>query len=293
MSKIQSLQTEIEAIETELLKLRHERLQLEQPCLAPVGGPEQIATAAKAAAVAVAERQPQLTGVVDAIALLEQQLLPLQGVFDQLKAQAKMEQDQLERAKRLEVGQAKIQDQVEKIHDLSALLETAFWELKSLHQEFGADYRAAQQRPDGTAFGWSVQDLIQFSSVQVPDVVTLGDRFVLQTRGIDLFKPEKEAARMAQLQKSAIHVESREEAHRVRQLAEAAQEKRREVERLRGLLAGKHLELKGYERQVAALVSSGYTKTGGNLRLDDSIVGRLKTEIQELETQLQQQEESA
>jgi len=97
---------------------------------------------------------------------------------------------------------------------------------------------------------------------------------------------------MAQLQKSAAHAENREQAHRSRQLAEIAQEKRREIERLRGLLAGKQQELKGYERQAAALIDSGYTRAGSNLRLDDGTLGRLKAEIQELETQLQQQEES-
>jgi len=61
---------------------------------------------------------------------------------------------------------------------------------------------------------------------------------------------------------------------------------------LRGLSVGKQHELKGYERQAAALIDSGYTRAGSNLRLDDSILGRLKTEIQELEAQLQQQEES-
>jgi len=289
VTEIQSLQAEIKAIETELVKLRTERSQLEQPSLAPVGGPEQIATAAKAAAVSLAERKPQLDGIDHAIALLEQQLLPKQRLLAQLEVQAKMEQDQLERAERLKVAQAKIQAEVEKIKDLSALLEAAYWNLKGLSQEFNSDYRTAQQKPDGLGSGWILQDLIAFNSVQVPEVVTLGDRFVVQTRSIDLFKPEKEAARTAQLQKSAAHAENREEAHRVRQLAEAEQAKRREIQRLQGLLAGKHEELRGYERQAAALIDSGYTKGGSNLRLDDSILGRLKAEIQELETQLQQE----
>ncbi len=290
MTEIQSLQAEIEAIETELVKLRTERSPLEQPSLAPVGGPEQIATAAKAAAVSLAERKPQLDGIDHAIALLEQQLLPKQRLLAQLNAQAEMEQEQLERAERLKVAQAKIQDRVKKIYDLSAQLETAFWELKSLHREFNSDYRGAQEKPAGTGFGWTVQNLIEFKSTQVPEVLTLGDRFVVQSRSIDLFKPEKEAGRMAQLQKSAAHAETREEAHRSRQLAEAEQAKRREIERLQGLLAGKHEELRGYERQVASLLDSGYTKAGSNLRLDDSILGRLKAEIHELETQLQQHE---
>jgi hypothetical protein len=250
---------------------------------------EEIATAAKSAALALAERQPQLDGVSNVIALLEQQLSSKQRVLAQLKAQAKTEQDQLERAERLKVAQAKIQDRVKQIYDLSALLQTAFWELKSLHREFNSDYRGAQEKPAGTGFGWTVQNLVEFKSVQVPEVVTFGDRFVVQTRSIDLFRPEKEAARMAQLQKSAAHAENREEAHRVRQLAEAEQAKRQEIERLQGVLAGKHEELRGYERQVASLLDSGYTRGGSTLRLDDSILGRLKAEIQELETQLQQE----
>jgi hypothetical protein len=136
-------------------------------------------------------------------------------------------------------------------------------------------------------------DLIQFASVQVPQIVTLGDRIVVQSRSVDLYKPEKEAAQMARSQKSAAQAQNREEALRVRQRAEAEQERQREVERLQGLLTGKHEELKGYERQVAALLTSGYTKSGSNLKLDDSVIGRLKTEIEELEAKLQQHEEGA
>lgn len=292
MSQITEIELEIESIQTELNKLKQEQEQLEQNFPIPVGDPEQIATAAKAAAVVLAERQPQLTGVNSAIALLEQQLLPKQRMLVQLKAEAKTEQERLERAERLKVAEVKIQDQVEKIHDLSALLETAFWELKGLSQEFNSDYRTAQQKPDGLGSGWSVQDLIQFNSVQVPQIVTLGDRFVVQARSIDLFKPEKEAARMAQLQRSVTRA-GREEVYQARQLAEAQQERQREIEKLRGLLAEKRQELIGYERQVAALVNSGYTKSGSNLRLDDRALDRLKTEINELETQLQQQEKLA
>lgn len=292
MSKIETLESEIGAIEVQLVKLRTEQQELQQSLLVPAGDvPEEIATAAKNAAVSRAKHQPWLTGIVDAIALLEQQLLPKQRMLVQLKAQLKMEQDKLRRAERLKIAQVKIQDQVEKIHDLSALLETGFWELKSLHQEFGGDYRGAQERPDGTAFGWRVMDLIQFSSAQVPEIVTLGDRFVLQSRSVDLFEPERNAARAAQLQKSAAHVENREEAHRSRQLAEAAQEKRREIEKLRGLLAQKQQELKFYEREVASFVAAGYTKEGTNLKLNDTMLGRLKAEIEELESQLK--EESA
>ncbi len=293
MSQITEIELEIESIQTELNKLKQERSQLEQNFPIPVGDPEQIATAAKAAAVALAERQPQLTGVNSAIALLEQQLLPKQRMLVQLKAEAKTEQERLERAERLRVAEVKIQDQVEKIHDLSALLEIAFWNLKGLSQEFNPDYRQSQQKPDGLGSGWSVQDLIQFNSVQVPQIVTLGDRFVVQARSIDLYQTEKDAARVTQLQRRATRADNREEVYQARQLAEAQQKRQREIENLRGLLAGKRQELVGYERQVAALVNSGYTKSGSNLRLDDRVLDRLKTEINELETQLQQQEKLA
>lgn len=294
MSKIETLESEIGAIEVQIVKLRTEQQELQQSLPVPAGDvPEEIATAAKNAAVSRAKHQPWLNGIVDAIALLEQQLSPKQRLLAQLKAQAKTEQDQLERVERLEVGRAKIQAQVEKIHNLSALLETAFWNLKGLSQEFNPDYRGAQAKPDGLGAGWSIQDLIGFNSVQVPEIVTLGARFVVQTRSVDLFKPEKEAARAAQLQKSAVHAQNREEALRVRQRAEARQERQRQIERLQGLLTGKKEELRGYERQVQRLISSGYTKSGSNLKLDDSVLGRLEAEIQELETQLQQQEESA
>ena len=167
MSQIAEIELEIESIQTELNKLQQEKQQLEQNFPIPVGGPEEIVTAAKNAAIALAEKKPQLDGVENAITLLEQQLVPKQRVLAQLKAQAKTEQDQLERAKRLEQAQAKIQAQVEKIHDLAGLLESAFWELKKLHQEFNPDFRVLNPcEPGSYADGQS--KLIDFQNLQVP-----------------------------------------------------------------------------------------------------------------------------
>ncbi len=127
MNRIQEIKTQIQFIEAELVKLRHEKEELEQSLPVLVGGePSELATAAKAAAIALAEKKPQLNGVSNAIALLERRLLPLQREFDQLAAQAKTEQEQSERAELLKVGQAQIQDQVERIHDLAELLDRSY-----------------------------------------------------------------------------------------------------------------------------------------------------------------------
>jgi hypothetical protein len=119
MSQIQILQTEVQAIQSQIAQLRIERLRLvEQSVPIPTGNLQEIVLAAKSAAVTLAERQPQIQGVEDAIAFLEQQLLPKQRVLAQLKLQAETEQRRYE----LEHQQAQLQPELHALaHEINGL----------------------------------------------------------------------------------------------------------------------------------------------------------------------------
>ena len=279
---VEQLEAEIKDLQKQIDLVEKEQVEFQQNL--PVLNTQKLSTlvsSAKASAVALAEIKPKLTGLEDAHDLLTRQLGQKHSALTQLKKEQSRQQWQ----QRVKVGRVKIQDQVEKIHDLAALLESAFWELKSLHQEFGGDYRALQFNPSGS-LTWSPQDLIKFSVVQVPTVVERGDRFFVTTRNVDLFKLEKDAAQQAQLQKDAAIRERRESTYKAWQLQEAAATKRQEIERIQALLTGKRQELEFFERQVASFAAQGYKQRGSNLKLDDSAIQVVKLEIEKLETQL-------
>lgn len=282
MSKIQSLETEIRSIEAELVKLRHEREELEQSFSIPTGGkPSEVAIAAKQSAVALAERQPQLIGVSNAIALLEQQLSSKQSVFAQLKAQLKTEQDQLERVERLKVDRAKIQDQAEKIHDLATLLETAFWELKKLHQEFNTDYRVLNPCEPGSYADLQAK-LIDFQNLQVPILSEKGNRFILSGRVIDLFRPERERAQAERTEKARTRNERVEDQWVIIQQQQAIQQHLEQQRQKAGILSQKQSELKVAEARKLEFESWGGMDTRGI----KGVIEGLKFEIKELESQI-------
>jgi hypothetical protein len=129
---IETLELEIGAIEVQLVKLRQEQQELQQSLPVPVGGPEQIAIAAKAAAVAFAERKPQLDGVADAITLLESQIPPKRAELAALQKQ----QDKNVLTAKIDELEPELLEVSHRINHLSNQMDAACEEFRGLALQY-------------------------------------------------------------------------------------------------------------------------------------------------------------
>ncbi|HEY9779485.1 MAG TPA: hypothetical protein V6D09_05030 [Leptolyngbyaceae cyanobacterium] len=293
MTQIQQIESEIQALKAEITKLKELEANLTQnlPAVVSANSADELLAAAKDGRMATAERQGKLADIKMAIATLEQQLAPKIEVFQNLR----MEQNLQAKRERVQTGRVKIQAVAQKVNDLSVQLESAFQELKQLHKEFNSDYRSSQQNP-GIGAGWSHQDLIKFGKLALPSVANQGDSFVVESRFIDLFKPEKDAVFLERAMISVNKHRSREQEMLKLQQQEADAKRRFEMEQLKQEISAKNIHIRTIERQKEEAISSGAKLEGGaGFQLDpglDRRIGFLKGEIHDLEMKLYQLEES-
>lgn len=296
MDKIQTIESEIDALQAEIDKLENRHRELSQEVSPSIDGSssEKLLATIETAANLVAERRKQMQIIGQAIAHLKEQLSPKLEALQQLKR----EQERQAAQQRVEVAQSKIRDTVEKIKAIAADLESEYWDLKEHYKEFNADYRAAQL--PGSSSGWNPADLIKFRNLPLPQVVEQGDRFIIEARFVDPFKPEKDAAELAHRRASAANKQNRQQAWEAQQKKEAEQLRRLEAQRLGQVLDDKRSQLNSIERQKKELISSGATVGKGlGYKIDpqtDNRIAGLKSEIAKIEAeieQLQQQQEAA
>jgi uncharacterized phage infection (PIP) family protein YhgE len=109
--------------------------------------------------------------------------------------------------KRTHEGLQRLQNQAERINQLSAEVETAVLELKALAQEVNRDWRLMQatQEPSTelrgkqNAIASVVSNICEYQATHVPNVrQKRSGGFILTSRRVDLFKAEREATLLAQ-----------------------------------------------------------------------------------------------
>ncbi|NEQ28676.1 MAG: hypothetical protein F6K28_58870 [Microcoleus sp. SIO2G3] len=97
--------------------------------------------------------------------------------------------------KRMTKGMRRLESQTERINRLSAELEVAVLELKTIASEINRDWRAIQATQKST----TSTDICEYRAAVVPHVEIKSDgSFVLKSRTVDLFQAEREAALLAQ-----------------------------------------------------------------------------------------------
>jgi hypothetical protein len=97
--------------------------------------------------------------------------------------------------KRMTKGMKHLESQAERINRLSAELEVAVLELKAIASDINRDWRAIQ----ATQKSATSTDICEYRAAVVPQVEIKSDgSFVLESRAVDLFQAEREAALLAQ-----------------------------------------------------------------------------------------------
>ncbi|MEG4804544.1 hypothetical protein QUB63_27420 [Microcoleus sp. ARI1-B5] len=160
------LQTDIEAICSEIEALRRERQQLSIGAAAPVGdSPQAIADAYRRHARETAEVSAEVKGIDDAIAALSAQLNQKQQQSVNLQRMSPMEQ-QVEEGRELARGHA------ERINELAAQLAGEVKELKAIADQISPSYWQVYYKPFITGF----------KSISVPYVRSDGDVWTIVNR---------------------------------------------------------------------------------------------------------------
>ncbi|MBW4546941.1 MAG: hypothetical protein KME25_21230 [Symplocastrum torsivum CPER-KK1] len=97
--------------------------------------------------------------------------------------------------KRMSKGMRRLESQAERINRLSAELEVAVLELKAIASDINRDWKAIQ----ATQKSSTSTAICEYRAAVVPQVEIKSDgSFVLQSRAVDLFQAEREAALLAQ-----------------------------------------------------------------------------------------------
>lgn len=280
--KIDDLKQEIKSFENEIEKLQQE--------LTAIGGrtlelslgasdAETISKSVRLAASQVVERQPVLKGLKDAIAELTSHLVQKQSQLQQLEA-VELKQ---ETKRRVEEGRSRLRSKFPDIETAAQSLQNLFFELKAIALEYEADF--AQIHPPtsgGTALNRN--SLLNYEVLALPTITEENQRFILNSRFINLFEAERKAIERQRLENSqAYRLERQREQAEIKQRELDEQLKIEEKER-QSLLKSKRLQLAEYKdarrNRLAGLATA-------NVSDFDDAIAKLEAEIENLQKPVQ------
>lgn len=160
------LQTDIEAIYSQIEELRRERQQLSNAAIAPAGdSPQAIADAYRRHARETAQVSAEVKGIDDAIAALSAQLSQKKQQSVNLQRRSPMEQQ-------VEEGRALARGHAERINELAAELAAEVKGLKAIADQISPSYWQVYYKPFITGF----------KSITVPYVRSDGDVWTIVNR---------------------------------------------------------------------------------------------------------------
>ncbi len=161
------LQTDIEAIYSQIEELRRERQQLSNTAIVPAGdSPRAIADAYRRHARETAQVSAEVKGIDDAIAALSAQLSQKQQQSVNLQKRSSPMEQQVEEGRALAHGHA------ERINELAAELAAEVKGLKAIADQISPSYWQVYYKPFITGF----------SSISVPYVRSDGDVWTIVNR---------------------------------------------------------------------------------------------------------------
>jgi chromosome segregation ATPase len=165
-SSVDKLQTDIEAISSQIEALQRERQQISIAVTAPVGdSPQEIADAYRRHARETAQVSAEVKGIDDAIAALSAQLGQKQRQSGNLQKLSPME-EQVEEGRELARGHAK------RINELATELASEVKGLKAIADQISPSYWQVYYKPFITGF----------KSISVPYVRSDGDVWTIVNR---------------------------------------------------------------------------------------------------------------
>ncbi len=278
MQKINGLRQEIESFEVEIGKLQQELAAVGGRTLQLASGDSNataISKAIRSEAQRVIEQQPIIQGLRNAIAELNSRLQPKKAQLQELEKEL-LKQHRIER---IEEGRAKLRAKFADVEQAAESLKNLFFELKAIAQEYKADFVEINPPTSGGSV-LNRNSLLNYEVLALPTITEENQRFILNSRFINLFEAERKAIEMQRLEQSQAYSENHKQ-----QLAQAQQ--RRVDEKMRverqersELLLTKRAEL--VEWQTARIERLSSLATANVTYFDDGIA-KLEAEITALD----------
>lgn len=194
--QIAQIQNEISGYETQISNLNSELQRLQTIDLPPKNdSPKSKSEAHLQIAAERVRRKPEVDGRKTAIEQLTNELGQLRLKLHSLQQQ----QAAIVAQERAAAAYKAIEAHVDRIAQASATLEQELLALKQTYDQHNADFRAGQTNPHAGERGyhWQPFDLVRFDSAQVLELQKGSKFYLLTTRQVDLFAPEKQAAEAA------------------------------------------------------------------------------------------------
>ncbi len=277
------LQSQIEAYEAELAKLKSELKQLTQPKADPPSAirqtPSAIADAIRRNTKEAAEKQLLVQGFEDAIAELTS---ALEWRQEQL-AQLEKEQIRESRLLRVEQGREKIRAQIGEVENAAENLKNLFMNLRFLAAEYSEDFSAVYPASSG-AITLNTAYLLNYGTLSIPKLTEEGGRFNLTCVRFDPFQAERERHWQEVREKEAkIHREGAQMLARL-QLQKKEEECRQRREELTLQMEGKKQDLESLYAHKRKLTSWG----GTNFDVVNGSIGELIQQIRQIESEIRE-----
>lgn len=172
-TEVNALQAEVDALETEADKLRQKRSSFRVAVSFPKdNSPEALAEFQQQNARETAKWAEELQEINQALNSLEVRLAQKQAEL--APKQAQLQWQELEEG--VQIGGKQLQDQVQKINQLSEQLAAEIIALKQIYQKVNPMYCQWLQKPVET---------VEFRAVTIPYVFADGERFVLGSKNIE------------------------------------------------------------------------------------------------------------
>lgn len=280
--QIEQLSQEIQAFQTELEKLQLELNSVRAIAPEPKSNhPSDISQAYRSAAVATVEKLADVRGVEEAIDALTIQINQRQQQLKELQTVAQKQ----ERLRRVEEARYKLRSEIKRIDDLSAALESAYFDLKSIYNESNADFKALSDTLPQD-YSWHLEQLIHFHFLQVPTLVESSGSFTLSCRTVDILKAERDAQQRAQAQSARENKLAMDAQIAAYQQQKTLDKRRNERERIEEILSVKMIELNEAEARRARDMEQVARGVRLNLSGLDAFIASTNVEIEQLQKDL-------
>lgn len=280
--QIEQLNQEIQAFQTELGKLKAELNSAKVIAPEPKSNrPSDISAAFRSAAVATAEKVADVRGVEEAIDALTIQINQRQQQLKELQTASQKQ----ERLRRVEEARYKLRSEIKRIDDLSAALESAFFDLKSIYNESNADFKALS----GTLpseYTWHLEQLIHFHFLQVPTLIENNGSFTLSCRTVDILKAERDAEERMKAQSARENKLAMDAQIAAYQQQKTLDKRRNERERIEEILSVKTTELNEAEARRARDMEQIAKGVKLNISALNDFIGLTNVEIEQLQKDL-------
>ncbi len=282
MHKIDELRQEIKSFEVEISSLEKELAAVGGRTLQLASGENSASAISKSIrqeAEQIIERQPVLKGIKDAIAELNSRLQPKKAQLGELEAQ-ELKQHRIER---IEQGRSRLRDKFADVEQAAESLKSLFFELKAIAQEYERDFAEINPPTSGGSV-LNRNSLLNYEVLALPTITEENQRFILNSRFINLFEAERKAIERERLEQSQAYRDDHKQ-----QLAQAQQ--RRVDEQM--LVARKQSEsfVNQKQEELKTLINKRAWSLNGQAATNpsefDGAIAKLKEEIADLEKPMQ------